>query len=248
MSGLLAGKVWQSNLDGTLKPLAACLADIASHDGSRIFPSIEYICWLTGKSPRAVHYQLRKLETMGVLDVVAEPTGRVGEYKEYSMNEDKLPKRPKWKPPAKIARGNRVQFPTEPPAISDEPPAISDISPYRDPSLDPLETRKAGKQLKPTRTEVEVTLPFNSPEYREAWNLFAAVRQELKSPLGPTQIAFLLEQLAMVTETQGIQILTKTARKNYRNFDWHFEAKNSNGNGNRNAQPVSIGLRRGKNE
>jgi hypothetical protein len=43
VSGLLAGKVWLSNLHRKLKPLAATLADIANEDGTSIYPSVEYV-------------------------------------------------------------------------------------------------------------------------------------------------------------------------------------------------------------
>ena len=49
MSGLLAGKVWQSALDPKLKPLAAALADIASDDGTNIYPSVSYVAWPLGR-------------------------------------------------------------------------------------------------------------------------------------------------------------------------------------------------------
>ena len=48
-SGLLAGKVWQSNLHPDLKPLAAALADIGNDDGTSIYQSVEYMAWLLGR-------------------------------------------------------------------------------------------------------------------------------------------------------------------------------------------------------
>ncbi len=135
--------------------MAACLADIASDDGRNIYPSIPYICWLMGKSERAIQYQLKTLVSQGVLVVVSEST-RPGEYTEYRIDEDKLPKRKKWsevrkqngagvlKRGAKIApieQGKGVQKTTEMGAKNDTMGAINDISPYYDPSLDPSSTR-----------------------------------------------------------------------------------------------------------
>ncbi len=141
--------------------MAACLADIASDDGRNIYPSIPYICWLMGKSERAIQYQLKTLVSQGVLVVVSEST-RPGEYTEYRIDEDNLPKRKKWsevrkqnggsvlKRGAKIApieQGKGVQKTTEMGAINDTMGAINDISPYYDPSLDPSPTRAAPQPL-----------------------------------------------------------------------------------------------------
>src|SRR5687767_1400019 len=95
MSGYLAGKVWQSNLDGVLKPLTACLADIANDDGTKIYPGIPYLCWLMDKSERSIQYQIKALLKAGILVVVSEST-RPGEYTEYRLDPGRLPKRRKW--------------------------------------------------------------------------------------------------------------------------------------------------------
>lgn len=97
MSGLLAGKIWQSNLDGSIKPLAACLADIANDDGTSIFPSVEYLAWLLGKEPRSVQRGMKKLREMGVLTTVAHAKGGRNNPTEYRLMEKKLPERPEWK-------------------------------------------------------------------------------------------------------------------------------------------------------
>ncbi|MGH9561986.1 MAG: helix-turn-helix domain-containing protein [Terracidiphilus sp.] len=67
MSGLLAGKVWLSNLRPQLKPLAATLADIANDDGTSIYPSVAYIAWRLGSSERSVQRGLSDLISLGAL-------------------------------------------------------------------------------------------------------------------------------------------------------------------------------------
>lgn len=100
MSGYLAGKVWRSGLSADLKPFAAALADVANDDGSNLYPSIEYMIWLTGRSERTIRGWLSDLRALKVLKLVGEVTdlsklGR-GYGAEYEMVQDKLPKRPKW--------------------------------------------------------------------------------------------------------------------------------------------------------
>lgn len=106
MSGLLAGKVWQSALAPHLKPLAATLADIADDDGSNIYPTFEYVAWRLGSSVRKVQRGMEALlsEDLQVLELVTP----AGHYRsaEYRLIEDRLPKRPKWaKPIGGKARG-----------------------------------------------------------------------------------------------------------------------------------------------
>jgi hypothetical protein len=96
LSGLLAGKVWQSNLHPDLKPLAAALADIGNDDGTSIYPSVAYMSWLLGRSTRSVQGNLAKLRDLGVLVTVSDLKG--GRYKttEYRLIESALPFREKW--------------------------------------------------------------------------------------------------------------------------------------------------------
>lgn len=103
MSGLLAGKVWQSALAAELKPLAAALADIASDDGTRIYPSVEYIGWLLGRTRRAVQTGLSKLRKAEILHVVWGGKGGRHSPTEYRLIESKLPSRDPWRNSASIA-------------------------------------------------------------------------------------------------------------------------------------------------
>jgi hypothetical protein len=104
MSGLLAGKVWLSDLSPRLKPLAATLADIANDDGTSIYPSVQYVAWRLGRSKRFVQGGLSQLRRLGVLEVVANSLGGRGLTVEYRMIEKRLPDRPSWRHRRKNAK------------------------------------------------------------------------------------------------------------------------------------------------
>lgn len=97
MSGLLAGKIWQSNLSSHLKPLAAAMADIANDDGSSIFPSVAYLAWLLGKGERSVQQGLSELKSLGIIEAVAFEKGGRNHPTEYRLIETHLPYRIPWK-------------------------------------------------------------------------------------------------------------------------------------------------------
>jgi hypothetical protein len=103
MSGNLAYRVWCSALDPELKPLAAVLATLADDSGKRIFPSVAYLSWLTGKSERAVQYKLKRLREIGVIGIITPAKGHKTCL--YRMYEAQLPTRKLWKTPARGAIG-----------------------------------------------------------------------------------------------------------------------------------------------
>lgn len=96
MSGYLAGKVWQSDLDPELKPYAAALADIANDDGTSIYPTVEYVSWLIGVDRRTVQRAIGQLRDRGIL-VLVRPGGGRGNPSEYRLEEEALPARRPWK-------------------------------------------------------------------------------------------------------------------------------------------------------
>lgn len=104
MSGILAGKVWLSDLDPELKPLAATIADLGNDDGTSIHPSIDYVQWRLGVSDRTVRRHLATLRRMGILlpvchDSCIDTPGRVhanGVPVHYQMVESALPQRTPW--------------------------------------------------------------------------------------------------------------------------------------------------------
>ena len=151
MSGLLAGKVWQSNLDSHLKPLAAAMADIANDDGTSIFPSVAYLAWLLGKGERSVQHGLSELKNLGIIEAIAFEKGGRNHTTEYRLMEEKLPYRVPWKEIRKGATSapftktkgedsgkERVQLSTQRVKFSAE--RVKPAAP--DPSLDPSVTVK----------------------------------------------------------------------------------------------------------
>lgn len=128
MSGYLAGKVWQSGLEPELKPLAACLADVANDDGTSIWPSVAYMAWLMGRSERQIQTCMQKLREAGVLVVVSGGKGGRSKSTEYRMIEESLPKRERWK---NHAESTWFKRPRKRPASGKtirRPDAISSIS------------------------------------------------------------------------------------------------------------------------
>lgn len=97
MSGLLAGKVWLSDLPHHLKNLASALADIANDDGADIYPGIDYLAWKLSSSERKVQYGMKALKDLGVIRAIGESVGGRGRKTEYRMYPEKLPTRPSWK-------------------------------------------------------------------------------------------------------------------------------------------------------
>lgn len=70
--------------------LALALADHASDDGSRVFPSVSLLAKKSVQSERTVQYQLRKMETIGWLIRVSDGIGGKGNTTEYCISPDWL--------------------------------------------------------------------------------------------------------------------------------------------------------------
>lgn len=89
MSVLLMGMCWERypNGGGELL-LALALADHAHDDGTKVYPSVSSLAEKTRQSRRTVQYQLRKMEQMGWLQLVAKEGGGRGKAREYRINPD----------------------------------------------------------------------------------------------------------------------------------------------------------------
>ena len=68
--------------------LALALADHASDDGTRIFPSVKALAGKTRQSERTVQYQLRRMEELGWLSVVGHGNGGRSMAREYQISLD----------------------------------------------------------------------------------------------------------------------------------------------------------------
>ena len=113
MSGKVVGMVFDHYPNGGSELLLAVkLADNASDDGTRIYPSVATLAGQTRQSERTVQYQVKRMVAMGWLVLVREATGggRGGGYgrpREYRIHPDwiamhdvRIPEdqRPKWVP------------------------------------------------------------------------------------------------------------------------------------------------------
>lgn len=68
--------------------LALALADHASDDGSRIYPSIKYLAVKTRQSERSVQYQLRRMEEAGWLILVNDGNGGRNQHRQYQISTE----------------------------------------------------------------------------------------------------------------------------------------------------------------
>lgn len=68
--------------------LALALADHSHDDGTHIYPSVDKLAAKTRQSPRAVQYQLRRMQQCGWLILVSESKGGRGNTREYRINSD----------------------------------------------------------------------------------------------------------------------------------------------------------------
>jgi|GEM_PF-1024826 hypothetical protein len=70
--------------------LALALADHADDDGENIYPGVESLSRKTRQSKRTIQYQLRKMEDIGWLQLVAHEGGGRGRARQYRVNPDWL--------------------------------------------------------------------------------------------------------------------------------------------------------------
>lgn len=207
MSGLLAGKVWQSNLSSHLKPLAAAMADIANDDGSRVFPSVAYLAWLLGKGDRSVQNGLAELKSLGIIEAVAYEKGGRNHPTEYHLIESNLPYRAPWKDVRKgatsapfaeikgaVSDNKGCSFEQERVQLSTE--RVQPVAP------DPL--------VEPSVTVKEPSAPFSGESFTEAFVAFEAHRKEIRKPLKPTGRKALFAQLKKMGETQATTALWRS--------------------------------------
>lgn len=145
--------------------LALALADHASDDGSRVYPSIKTLAEKTRQSERSVQYQLRAMESTGWLILVNSGNGGRNQSREYVISSDWL-KGAEIAPPAKPPKGantapfpavKRVQSATQKGATDDVKGAIHDakgcngLHPHItiNESLEPLKNRESAQRATP---------------------------------------------------------------------------------------------------
>jgi hypothetical protein len=173
VSGLLAGKVWQSDLRHKLKPLAACLADQANDRGEGIYSSIAYLAWKLSTSERSVQRGMRELREMTVIKQDGfKKFGRVF-VPIYRLLVSNLPDRPPWR----FQQGDTD-------GVTKTRNGVTSMARRGDTALSPKPLEEPLK--KPVREEeaaasaassVEIVRafealdckPFGPPEFQQAW-------------------------------------------------------------------------------
>jgi hypothetical protein len=78
MSVIISALVWETDLPPSEKIILLAYADFASHDGTRIFPSLEQVARMTGYCKRSVRRFTRSLEAKGYLVPLSEHRGGRG--------------------------------------------------------------------------------------------------------------------------------------------------------------------------
>jgi hypothetical protein len=103
MSAKLARRVLESGLSPALKPLLTAMALFGNEDGERIYPSVDRLAFMLGKTRRSIEKQLSKLRADHVLVPVDStaggrlPGGR-GRSVMYFLDVNALPARPPFQP------------------------------------------------------------------------------------------------------------------------------------------------------
>lgn len=227
MSGLLAGKVWQSDLASHLKPLAAALADIANDDGTSIYPSVAYMAWLLGKERRSVQVGLSQLKVLGIIEAIGSEKGGRGKPTEYHLLEANLPKRPSWKELRKGAEN----------APFTETKGASDDTKGRILRHERVHSSAPDPSLTVKEPNTDPTVPFVSVEFSAALAEFEQHRKEIRHKLTPTARKRLYAQLERFGEAKAVRALNLSVEKGWQGV---FDPDERNGNGAAGYKPGMV--------
>ena len=175
----MAGKVWHSDLNSDLKPLAACLADEANDRGDGIYPSIAYLAWKLSTSERTVQRGMSRLRKMAVIKQVSvKKFGRVC-VPIYRLLASNLPERIPWRFKQGDADGTTSVSPREADGVTKTLDGVTpaarrgDTAVAPNPLEDPLE--------RPVREEEAATVAASSVEIVRAFEAMEC------KPFGPSQ-------------------------------------------------------------
>ena len=194
--------------------LALALADHASDDGSKVYPSIKALAEKTRQSERTVQYQLRRMEAMGWLILVSPGHGGRSMTSEYRISSD-------WIKGAEIA-----PFQNDP----KNPQKDADFAPFTDAERVQSTTEKGAtddtkgcnprqKRVQPVapannhhRTIIEPSMNHNAqarpqdvPE--QVWSDWSTLRKQLRAPVTETAIDGIRREAgrAGITLTEALQ-------------------------------------------
>lgn len=76
--------------------LLVALADHGADDGTRVYPSVNYLAWKTGLSERFIRERMAGWRESGALEVVNGETGGRGVTVMYRLNIEALPPKEKF--------------------------------------------------------------------------------------------------------------------------------------------------------
>lgn len=89
-------KVWACDVPPAQQSILLVLANRATEDGRKVYPSVARIVWASGLSRRTVQRELGKLVELKALEVVFKGGGRSAT--EYALCLDQLPQKKPFKP------------------------------------------------------------------------------------------------------------------------------------------------------
>ncbi len=148
MSGLLAGRVWHSALDASLKPLAACLADEGNDLGANIYPSIAFLAWKLSVSERSVQRGMADLRRMGIIrEVGKKKFGRIF-LPVYFLDVKKLPSRRPWAEERRGDTDDVTSVTGDTDDVTSSRDGVTNQAPRADAAADPCLSPEKQKELR----------------------------------------------------------------------------------------------------
>ncbi|GGX11277.1 helix-turn-helix domain-containing protein [Pigmentiphaga litoralis] len=174
--------------------LALALADHASDDGTRVYPSVDALALKTRQSVRSVQYQLSRMLKSGWLVLVNSGNGGRGQHREYRIS-------PAWLKGADIAPIENGAIDATKGANDDakgcnpRPERVQPVAPAynRHRTINESSVPQGAK----SRTGFDaagIELPDWLP--REAWTTWAKDRKDRRKPITETAAGLQIKQLA----------------------------------------------------
>lgn len=147
MSGYLQGQVWFREVRGSERDVLLAMADHGDDDGTRIYPSMDYLAWKVGLSKRRTQQIVSAMRERGVLIVVREATRYDPTH--YRMRLEALPEkaaRPGVQSASPLAVRGEIAEPAGVQSERGRGEAQSSPKPSREPSVEPSATGSARAQ------------------------------------------------------------------------------------------------------
>lgn len=153
MSGFLQGQVWFRDVRGSERDVLLALADHADDDGTRIYPSMEYLAWKVGLTKRRTQQIVSSLRDRGVLIVVQEATRY--EPTHYRMDLSQVPSkapRPGVQSASPLAGRGEISGGSGVKSEATRGETQASPKPSREPSLEPSANKPRAREEPPDFT------------------------------------------------------------------------------------------------